>query len=354
MPTKPKTSKTRTASKTTPVAKAAKATVPAKRKAAARKTASSKDPLVSIVMPVYNAQEFLNIAIDSILNQTYKHFELILIDDGSTDNSASIIRNYDDKRIKYHHQKNQGLVKTLIKGFGLAEGEFVARMDADDISYPERLERQVAYLKKHPKTALLGTCYDLIDLDGRIIDRSYHLTEPDDIYGEFLVRNPFGHGTAMMRRTYYEAVGGYDPDEPIEDYELWWRIAKNYPVANLPEFLYGWRVNPTGISHSTSIKRQAQITALMERIWQEHDSLSPPREHKAALARYRAFGPKYEEQYRYYLAALCLAFKATGQRLSYAQLFTTLATSRTSRKVLSDDKAHPTSHNYNWKLLKKT
>jgi len=312
---------------------------------------ASSAPRVSIIMAVYNGQEYLNIAIDSILGQTFKDFELLIIDDGSRDDSADIIKGYGDPRVKYVYQDNQGLAGALNTGLRHAAGEYVARMDCDDISYPERLQLQVEYLDKHRTVALLGTCFDLIDLDGRIIDRSYHLTRNQDIYDEFLVRNPFGHGTIMVRRSILEKVGVYDREHPIEDYELWWRIARKFETANLPEFLYGWRVNPEGISHGGSNKRQKFIINLMQQIWDEHGLIITARQTKASVEYYEKLGPKYAEQYRYFLAAMSLGLKRQHRLPDYARLTAQLVRSAPARKVLSDSRAHPTSHNYNWKLL---
>src|SRR5438270_5027187 len=115
-----------------------------------------KEPLVSVVMTVYNAQEYLNMAIDSILNQTYRNLEFIIIDDGSTDNSGHIIEAYNDSRIKYTPQKNRGLAAALNKGIGVARGKYIARMDHDDISYRTRLEKQVEFLENNKGVAMVG------------------------------------------------------------------------------------------------------------------------------------------------------------------------------------------------------
>src|SRR5437868_7347070 len=143
-------------------------------------------PLVSVIMTVYNAQEYLNMAVDSILNQTYKNLEFIIINDGSTDNSGHIIEAYNDPRIKYIPQKNQGLAAALNKGIGLAKGKYIARMDHDDISYQMRLEKQVEFMEDNREVAMAGTSFDLIDSDSGIIGSSYHLDRGQDIKIEFL------------------------------------------------------------------------------------------------------------------------------------------------------------------------
>src|SRR5665213_836599 len=123
-------------------------------------------PFISVIMPVHNGGEFLKDAIDSILSQTWKDIELIIIDDGSTDTSADIIKSYRDDRIKSIRQTNHGLAYTLNKGLGLAKGDFIARMDQDDISLPSRLEKQMQYMAYNTKLGVLGTFFTYMDEQG--------------------------------------------------------------------------------------------------------------------------------------------------------------------------------------------
>lgn len=131
---------------------------------------SNISPKVSVVMSVYNGEKYLPETIDSILNQTFKDFEFIIINDGSTDKTAKILTSYDDPRIRIFNQENMGLTKSLNRAISLAKGEYIARMDADDISYPERLKKQVDYLNKNPDIGLVGSKYIRIDKRGRKID----------------------------------------------------------------------------------------------------------------------------------------------------------------------------------------
>jgi glycosyltransferase involved in cell wall biosynthesis len=312
-----------------------------------------KQPVVSVITTVYNAQEYLNMAIDSILNQTYKNFEFLIIDDGSTDNSGHIIEAYSDPRIKYISQKNKGLSAALNRGIAIAKGKYIARMDHDDISYPTRLEEQVEFLQKNRKVAMVGTSFDLIDTNSGIIGTSYHLDRNQDIQIEFLVRNPFGHGTVVIRRQTIEDIGGYDINQPVEDYELWWRVAQKYEVANLPRQLYGYRILPTGMSHGDSAKRQVPITKFMEKIWSESRITKLSRsEFIEALNHYRDLGPAYREQYLYMMFALTLGLYKMG----YAQIainnLTNLLRVRGATKIFGDFRKNPFSHNYNWGIIK--
>jgi glycosyltransferase involved in cell wall biosynthesis len=303
---------------------------------------------VSVVMAVYNGQEYLNIAIDSVLLQTHKNLELIIIDDGSTDNSKNIIKNYDDKRVRYIYQDNQGLAAALNHGIKAATGSYIARMDCDDISYPTRLAEQIAYLEKKKSVMMVGTSFDLVDQDGRIIDRSIHLDRATDIKLEFLVRNPFGHGTVMIRKNALENTGVYDSEQPIEDYELWWRIVQNYPVANIPKQLYGWRVNPESMSHKGDNKRQKYINKLMSDIWSKNDKLTLNKNDiKSGFDHYEKLGPKYQEQYLYFLAALNLALRKKRRYIESIKLSQSLRGLPGGKIAYRDMKKHPRSHNYN-------
>jgi glycosyltransferase involved in cell wall biosynthesis len=145
-------------------------------------------PRISVVMSVYNGEKYLRQAIESILQQTYTDFEFIIIDDGSTDSSREIIQSYDDKRIRLViNEQNIGLTKSLNKGIRLAKGEFIARMDADDISLPQRFEKQVAYLDSHPEVGVLGTYANIIDHRGKIINNIIFPTEHETILWTMLL-----------------------------------------------------------------------------------------------------------------------------------------------------------------------
>ncbi len=306
-----------------------------------------KQPLVSVVMAVYNGQEYLNIAIDSILQQTYKNLELVIVDDGSTDNSSAIIANYSEPRIRYIHQANQGLASALNHGINQSKGDYIARMDCDDISYPTRLTQQVNFLEKNKNVALVGTSFDLIDLDGCIIDRSIHLDMTSDLRTEFLVRNPFGHGTVMVRKQVLKTIGSYDTSQPIEDYELWWRIAQQYPVASIAKQLYGWRVNPSSISHGHNIKRQREIRQLMKAMWNKELSTISKAMAVKSFTHYKKLGPKYQEQYTYFIAALCYAFWQKKYYVKASKLYSILIRLPGGRTAYKDIKKNPRSHNYN-------
>jgi hypothetical protein len=214
-------------------------------------------PLVSVLMPVYNGAPWLAEAIDSVLGQSFADFELIIINDGSKDNSGEIVKAYKDPRIQYHEQKNRGLAGTLNRAIELSRGKYLARQDQDDVSRPNRFQRQIDYLDQHPDCGLVGTWAE-IWVDGRPTGRTHrHPTESALIKVELLFNNPFVHSSVMIRKSCLESVGVYSVDparQPPEDYELWSRIARKHEVANIPELLLMYREVGTSMSRSAGDK----------------------------------------------------------------------------------------------------
>ena len=201
-------------------------------------------PAVSVVLPVYNCPLYVGGAIESVLAQTFADFELILIDDGSRDETPAVLRRYIDPRIMLVTQENRGLAATLNRGIDLARGRYIARQDQDDISLPERFAKQVAYLDAHPECGLVGTWAE-IWREGARTDRAHrHPSDNSTLKFELLFNNPFVHSSVMIRKSALARVGAYSTDrnrQPPEDYELWSRIAREYEVANVPELLHRYR-----------------------------------------------------------------------------------------------------------------
>lgn len=220
--------------------------------------------LVSVLMPVYNGQDYLREAIESILWQTYANFELIIIDDGSVDSSRAIIKDYSDPRIVYVEQANMGSPQTLNKGLSMARGEFIARQDHDDISDPERLRRQVDFLERCGDVGLVGTWSKII-VDGDLVSRVHrHPVDDQELQFELLFGNPFVHSSVMLRKEVFDRIGGYATDrrrQPPDDYELWSRVARNYRIANIPEYLVQYREVSSSISRTRSFISQMQVIA---------------------------------------------------------------------------------------------
>lgn len=211
-------------------------------------------PKISVIMPVYNQNpSYLREAIESILGQTFHDFELIIIDDGTTEKEClNIIEHYaaTDRRIHVSKNiKNSGIIISLNRAIDLSSGEYIARMDSDDIAYPKRLEKQLHFLERHPSCDLLGTLATVIDENSEKIGNIKLPTTPRDIRSTILKRNPLIHPTWMFRSSLTEKVGKYSQDTTgTEDYEFLLRIATTHEIHNLPEPLLKYRFNVNGIS----------------------------------------------------------------------------------------------------------
>jgi glycosyltransferase involved in cell wall biosynthesis len=208
-------------------------------------------PAISVVLPVYNGERYLEEAIASILKQTFENIELIIIDDGSTDKSPSIVTSFVDSRIRFFRQENRGLAATLNRGIGLAKAGLIARQDQDDVSYPTRFEKQYNFLLENPGVAVLGTWADIWE-DGKNTART--LTHPSGAAAlkfNLCFDNYLVHSSIMMRKDVVDNLGGYTTDrnrQPPEDYELWSRIMQRYDLDNLPEKLIAYREVATSMS----------------------------------------------------------------------------------------------------------
>lgn len=207
-------------------------------------------PEISVVMAVYNGAEHLEEAVQSILLQTYRNFEFIIVDDGSTDMTEEILESFDDSRIRtIRNSENLGLPKSLNKGIRAARGRYVARMDADDISLSHRFERQMDFLERNSGYSLLGSSYYQIDRAGKVVSLVRVLTGDAEIRSNLKKQNWFGHGSVMMQKQAWSWCGGYDEEFRFaEDYDLWLRIAECSMVANIGEPLYCWRQNPNAMT----------------------------------------------------------------------------------------------------------
>jgi glycosyltransferase involved in cell wall biosynthesis len=208
-------------------------------------------PKVSVIMAVYNGEKYLKEAIESILTQTLRDFELIIVNDCSTDRTPEILKSYDDARIRVlSHIKNKGVATSRNDAIKIARGEFLAIMDADDISYPHRLKAQVAFLESHPEIGLIGSAlYDNIDDDGSILYTSI-LPEDNKEIQETLIRKwCFIHPSIMFRRGIIDKVGGYRKEfEVAEDHDFILRVLDHNKAWNLKDKLIAYRINPKGLS----------------------------------------------------------------------------------------------------------
>ena len=203
-------------------------------------------------MAVYNAERYLAEAIESVLAQTFTDFEFLIHDDGSTDGSPALLAQYAnaDPRISVTSAANAGLPACLNKLIDRAQASLIARMDADDICWPERLEHQVAYMDAHPEIAVLGAFVRYIDIDGRPVRNMDHpLTHEEIDTRNFAGGTALMHPTVVCRADAIRAVGGYDESFPnAEDLDLWLRVGERYQLANTPQVLLDYRFHPFSIS----------------------------------------------------------------------------------------------------------
>ena len=207
-------------------------------------------PKISVIMPVYNSEKYLKEATDSILSQTYTDFEFIIIDDCSSDSSVKIIEEYDDNRIVFiKNEENLGVAKTLNRGLSICKGEFIARMDSDDISLPERFEKQLKYLEENKNTAVVSCGVQTFCDDKIISETGWSNSEPAKIKKDLFFSCAIAHPTVMMRASAIKEVGGYDPDyNGVEDYELWYRVSEKYDIASINDVLFKYRVHENQVS----------------------------------------------------------------------------------------------------------
>jgi glycosyltransferase involved in cell wall biosynthesis len=207
---------------------------------------------VSVVMPAFNAAEFLDEAVCSILDQTFRDFEFIIVDDGSTDDTACILQKYAnaDRRVRILRQEKEGLVAALNRGCQLARGRYIARMDADDISLPQRIERQIEFLERHPEIGILGTWASRIDGNGSVVGDWCLSPNPKVLKWNHFFNVCVIHPTVVMRREVLEKVNFYRPDAGhSEDRDLWLRASAITEFSNVPEILLKFRVWPKSTSH---------------------------------------------------------------------------------------------------------
>src|SRR5207247_10391545 len=222
-------------------------------------------PPVSVVMPVYNSAHVVADAVESMLHQTFGDFEFIIVDDGSTGSTEEILREYAalDGRIKLYNQGNCGLIASLNRYCRVAHGKYIARMDADDISLPARLEKQFRYLEAHSEVGVLGTWIQDVDSHRHPIIEWPVPADPAVVRWFLFFGNCIAHPSVMMRRDLLERLGYYSPEALyVEDYDLWIRAAELTGVANIPEVLVEYRVTENSVSGRNVAKQEENANRL--------------------------------------------------------------------------------------------
>ena len=210
-------------------------------------------PLISVIMPVYNGEKYLREAIDSVLAQTYTNFELLLINDGSTDNSEEIILSYKDNRIRYiKNERNLKLIATLNKGIDFANGTYISRMDADDTMPPERYEIQMKYMMKHPDVDLCSVWAHVTDEQGKRIGKLKGVDTSELINVSLFFTNPINHPGILCKSNVLKE-NKYQEFTHVEDMGMWIHLRdKGYKMVNIPKYLYSYRWYGSNVSNTNA------------------------------------------------------------------------------------------------------
>lgn len=222
-------------------------------------------PRISILMPVFNADRYLEQSLRSILDQTFRDFELIAIDDGSTDETVNILNSFhDDRIVVVINESRLGLPESLNKGILLAKGEYIARMDADDIADERRLELQHRFLVDNPDAGIVSSKIILIDGEGRTTGKWRREYSPEEIYYNLHFNNIIAHSTIMGKKSTFLEFKGYDSRyDKIEDLHLWQRISKQYALVILPRYLLKIRVHAESVSLKNLQAQQVLLDTLV-------------------------------------------------------------------------------------------
>ncbi|MDQ6531540.1 glycosyltransferase [Flavobacterium sp. LHD-85] len=240
---------------------------------------SIHNPLISVLMPVYNGEKFLREAIDSILNQSYRNFEFIIINDGSTDETENIIFSYNDNRIRYiKNESNLRLIKTLNYGIELAKGEYIARMDADDIAVTDRFEKQIKQFILHDEIDMVNCQCLLLNEDGNgyrknrtNITVNYEAIKYVSIFQTMIVHPAVMIKTSIMKRFKYNDQIN---TEHVEDFELWNRLFENnIKCFTIPESLIFYRLNSESITNTNGREQQERIKRITISILKKYDTI---------------------------------------------------------------------------------
>jgi len=217
-------------------------------------------PVVTVLMSCYNGEKWLGDVIESVLNQTFRDFEFVIVDDGSRDKSLEIMKGYSakDSRIRIIKKENTGLPDSLNAGIKIAKGDWIARIDTDDLCEPQRLEKQMDFAISDPEIVLIGTAYHEIDEQGSVKNlQLYPETHPDLKKNLLRKKRFFAHSSAFYKTKIVREIGGYRPRiKKSEDYDLWLRLADTGKMACIPEPLIRFRTHPDQISHEDSGRRQ--------------------------------------------------------------------------------------------------
>ena len=264
----------------------------------------NKNPEVSVIIPLYNEEKYVDDAINSVLNQTYQDFEIIVVDDESTDNSRLVIKNFNDPRIKYFYKKNSG--PNLSRNYGIerAQGELIAFLDADDIWTPHKLEIQVKKIKEDPNIGLVFGWVYYIDSNSNLTGQTRYDIDKD-YYINILLGNYVDNGsTPLIRKTCFDKVGFFKNMQPAGDWDMWIRIAKEYDFANVKDYIAMYRIHSQGISKKYK-KMEKHLFQILDREFNTNDP-------KLLSIKQKAYSYRYK-----YLSGVCRNLLQNKDALSY-------------------------------------
>lgn len=225
---------------------------------------ADKAPVLSIIMLAYNAGHYVKEAIESALSQDFHDFELIVVDDGSTDGTSRIIGSIHDERLKIHRNEvNKGIVYSRNKGISLSRGRYIGMLDSDDVALPGKFRKQVGFLESRPDFGMVGSWALLIDSSGRETGEVWKLPgEPAKIPAIMLFKNYFVQSAVVFRRSCLPSYNYKEGYEIVEDYKLWIDIMKHAKAWNLPEYLVKYRVHGTNITHQKAMLVRENLIAV--------------------------------------------------------------------------------------------
>jgi glycosyltransferase involved in cell wall biosynthesis len=275
-------------------------------------------PRVSVIIPAYNREAYVGASIESVLHQTFADFELLVIDDGSTDRTREVVRTFHDSRLRFlYHERNQGLPRTRNAGIDAARGAYVAFLDSDDVALPTRLAKQVAFLDRHPAHAAIGAWIDWMDDGGRPLGRvKRRPLAAQDVAALRLFRQGIENTASMARTAILRAYRHDEGFEVSEDFELWARVAAEHAIANLPEVLVRRRAHAQQTSkdrdEQTRLYRQAIYARQLEALGIAFEEEDLKRHHLLRRMRKSGFTP--DRNYVDWAEAWLLALHAANAR----------------------------------------
>jgi len=228
----------------------------------------SDQPLVTVLLPVYNAEKYLQESVDSILGQTYRNLEIMAIDDGSTDSSPALLSGVSDERMNVvTNPQNLGLIRTLNRGIPLAKGKYIVRADADDICLPTRVEKQVAFMEANPDVGISGTGFGTFSDENALTENGCFSSDHNEILFKHLYQIHLMHGTSIWRKSVFiENDLQFDPDfSHAEDYDLFDRAGQITRLSNIPDVLYHIRLHDESICRKFNVIQNDNSTIIKKR-----------------------------------------------------------------------------------------